>query len=97
MRLGILTRSMYARMTWRCAGRGPRFYLPTVLLPVGATEEDVREICDQLGAACRALDIVVAGGHTEVTAAVNQPVVAGTMLGEGCAGEGGADGRLPAR
>lgn len=63
-------------------GARPRFYLPTVLLPVGATEEDVREICDQLGAACRALDIVVAGGHTEVTAAVNQPVVAGTLLGE---------------
>ena len=63
-------------------GARPRFYLPTVLLPVGTTEEDVREICDQLGTACRALDIVVAGGHTEVTAAVNQPVVAGTLLGE---------------
>ena len=63
-------------------GARPRFYLPTVLLPVGTTEEDVREICEQLGAACRALDIVVAGGHTEVTAAVNQPVVAGTLLGE---------------
>ena len=59
-------------------GARPRFYLPTVLLPVGTTEEAVREICE----ACRALDIVVAGGHTEVTAAVNQPVVAGTLLGE---------------
>ena len=63
-------------------GARPRFYLPTVLLPEGTTEEDVREICDQLGDACRALGIVVAGGHTEVTAAVNQPVVAGTLLGE---------------
>ena len=63
-------------------GARPRFYLPTVLLPEGTTEADVRGICDQLGAACRALDIVVAGGHTEVTAAVNQVVVAGTLLGE---------------
>ena len=63
-------------------GARPRFYLPTVLLPVGTTEEKVRGICDQLGTACRALDIVVAGGHTEVTAAVNQAVVAGTLLGE---------------
>lgn len=63
-------------------GARPRFYLPTVLLPEGSTEEGVRGICEQLGAACRALDIVVAGGHTEVTAAVNQPVVAGTLLGE---------------
>ena len=63
-------------------GALPRFYLPTVLLPEGTTEDEVRDICDQLGAACRALDIVVAGGHTEVTAAVNQVVVAGTLLGE---------------
>ncbi len=63
-------------------GARPRFYLPTVLLPEGTTEKDVRGICEQLGAACRALEIVVAGGHTEVTAAVNQPVVAGTLLGE---------------
>ncbi len=63
-------------------GARPRFYLATVLLPEGTTEVDVRGICDQLGAACRALDIVVAGGHTEVTAAVNQAVVAGTLLGE---------------
>ena len=63
-------------------GARPRFYLATVLLPEGTTEADVRGICDQLGAACRALDIVVAGGHTEVTAAVNQAVVAGTLLGE---------------
>ena len=62
-------------------GARPRFYLPTVLLPKGTMEADVRRICDQIGAACRALEIVVAGGHTEVTAAVNQPVVAGTLLG----------------
>ena len=42
----------------------------------------MRQICDQVGAACRALEVTVAGGHTEVTAAVNQPVVAGTLLGE---------------
>ena len=63
-------------------GARPSFYLPTVLLPVATTVEEVRLICDQVGAACRALDITVAGGHTEVTEAVNQPVIAGTLLGE---------------
>ena len=63
-------------------GARPRFYLPTVLLPEGTTEADVRRVCDQVGAACRALGITVAGGHTEVTAAVIQPVIAGTLLGE---------------
>jgi len=64
-------------------GATPRFYLPTLLLPAGSADVTlVRDIFDQIGAACSKLNIVVAGGHSEVTAAVNQPVVAGTMLGE---------------
>lgn len=64
-------------------GATPRFYLPTLLLPVDGTDVDLaRTIFDQIGAACNALNIVVAGGHSEVTPAVSQPVIAGTMLGE---------------
>ena len=64
-------------------GATPRFYLPTLLLPADNADETlVRQIFAQLGAACAKLNIVVAGGHSEVTHAVNQPVIAGTMLGE---------------
>lgn len=64
-------------------GATPRFYLPTLLLPDGTTTaQTVETIFAQLAAACRQLDIVIAGGHSEITAAVNQPVLAGTMLGE---------------
>ncbi len=64
-------------------GARPRFYLPTLLLPAGSTDAAlVSRIIAQIGAACRALEIVVAGGHSEITASVSQPVVAGTMLGE---------------
>jgi hydrogenase maturation factor len=64
-------------------GATPRFYLPTLLLPVGGADVAlVQQIFAQIGAACAKLNIVVAGGHSEVTAAVNQPVIAGTMLGE---------------
>jgi hydrogenase expression/formation protein HypE len=64
-------------------GATPRFYLPTLLLPVNAMDEAaVAVIFTQLADACRRLGIVVAGGHSEVTPAVNQPVIAGTMLGE---------------
>lgn len=63
----------------------PRYYLPTLLLPaegVGAAGAGMAErIFAQIGAACRALGIVVAGGHSEVTPAVHRPVVAGAMLG----------------
>lgn len=64
------------------AGGVPRYYLPTLLLPVReASEEIVTRIFTQIAAACRDLGIVVAGGHSEVTRAVRQPVVAGAMLG----------------
>jgi hydrogenase expression/formation protein HypE len=63
-------------------GARPRFYLPTLLLPAGQTDAALLDrIFAQIGAACRQLGIVVAGGHTEVTPAVNQAVVAGTLLG----------------
>ena len=64
-------------------GATPQFYLPTLLLPAHVTTpENIRAVFDQIGAACADLGIAVAGGHTEITGAVNQPVVAGTMLGQ---------------
>lgn len=64
-------------------GAQPRFYLPTLLLPADATDTElVHRIFSQLGAACRTLGIVVAGGHSEITPTVSQPVIAGTLLGE---------------
>jgi hydrogenase maturation factor len=64
-------------------GATPRFYLPTILLPAGQTDDELATlIFKQIGDACRQLEIVIAGGHSEITPAVNQPVIAGTMLGE---------------
>jgi len=64
-------------------GATPRFFLPTVLLPAeNADAEMATAIFGQIGQACRALGVVVAGGHSEVTPTVSQPVVAGAMLGE---------------
>ncbi|HXF63037.1 MAG TPA: AIR synthase-related protein [Caldilineaceae bacterium] len=64
-------------------GATPRFYLPTLLLPAStARVEQARAIFTQIGIACKALQIVVAGGHSEITHTVNQPVVVGAMLGE---------------
>jgi len=63
-------------------GATPRYFLPTVLLPAGATTgEDVAAVFGSLIQACAALDVCIAGGHTEVTDAVSRPVVAGSLLG----------------
>ncbi len=64
-----------------CTGGVPRWFLPTVLVPEGFSESAAEEIFDQIGAACRSLDISLAGGHSEVTAAIDRPIIAGTMLG----------------
>ena len=34
-----------------------------------------------MGEACRELDVVISGGHSEVTLGIDRPIIAGTMLG----------------
>ena len=64
------------------AGGTPKWFLATVMMPPGTTEVEVRSIFDQLGEAAAEIDVQLAGGHTEITPAVTQPVVCGFMLGE---------------
>ncbi len=58
-----------------------------VLLPEGTTREDVKNIMAQAGEAAEAIGVEIIGGHTEVTPAVNQPVIVSTAFGRGYAGE----------
>lgn len=63
-------------------GATPRWFMATLLVPEGSTEATVSDIFRQLTEACESMDIQLVGGHSEVTPAVNQPVVVGAMLGE---------------
>lgn len=58
-----------------------------VLLPEGTTREDVKMIMAQAGEAAEEVGVEIIGGHTEVTPAVNQPVIVSTAFGRGYAGE----------
>ena len=62
-------------------GARPRWFLATLLLPIGTREADVRTIFAEMGRELDRLGAVLVGGHSEVTAAVRQPVVVGQMLG----------------
>jgi len=62
-------------------GIRPRWFLAVLLLPRGSTEAEVAAIFDDMRQALDRLDVVLVGGHTEITAAVSQPVVVGQMLG----------------
>jgi hydrogenase expression/formation protein HypE len=62
-------------------GARPRWFLATVLLPTGTTEGTLRDLFAELAAVLDDVGATLVGGHTEVTSAVSQVVVAGQMLG----------------
>lgn len=64
------------------AGGTPKWFLATLLMPAGSTEAEVARIFQQLQQAAQEIDVTLAGGHTEITQAVTQPVICGFMLGE---------------
>lgn len=64
-------------------GARPRWMLVTLLLPEGtASASLVTTLSDQIYNACRALDIAVVGGHTEVTHGLNRPIAVAALIGE---------------
>ncbi len=63
------------------SGARPRWFLAVVLLPPGTEEPVVWTLFDALQAAASDVGAALVGGHTEVTPAVNQPIVVGQMLG----------------
>ena len=68
------------------AGAEPVGVMLTALLPESITEEEIRKIMQQADAACAKANVQIMGGHTEVTAVVNQAVL--TVTGVGKAKEG---------
>jgi hydrogenase maturation factor len=62
-------------------GVRPRWFLATVMLPLGSNESDVRALFASIAATIREVGATLVGGHTEVTAAVVKPVVVGQMIG----------------
>jgi hydrogenase expression/formation protein HypE len=65
------------------AGGVPRWFLSTLLLPAEQTNAAlIEEIMAQIASACRSLNVVPCGGHTEVTYNLDRPIVVGVMLGE---------------
>ena len=64
-------------------GARPRWFLACLLLPEGGADEAlVLRIHGDILDACRALDIALVGGHTEITHGLDRPIVVGQMLGE---------------
>jgi len=68
-------------------GIEPLGIMLAVMLPVGTTESEIEEIMKQAGKASEELGIEIIGGHTEITPAVNTPVIVSTAVGRGIKGQ----------
>lgn len=64
-------------------GVEPLGILLTVMLPEGTTIRQVEDIMEQAARASEALGVEIIGGHTEITPAVNKPVIVSTAVGRG--------------
>jgi hydrogenase expression/formation protein HypE len=63
------------------SGALPRWLLTTLFFPCGTTPSYVFRVLNELQTACRQWGITLCGGHTEITDAVNRPVVSGMLVG----------------
>src|SRR5438309_1639403 len=64
------------------AGARPKWYLCTILLPIGTREKSLKEIAREIHDTTRRLGITVVGGHTEATPGIDRPIISGFMVGE---------------
>ncbi len=62
-------------------GARPAWFQATIIVPPATTAAAVRRIVRDIDRSARALGIAVTGGHTEVSPAVCQPIVAGDLQG----------------
>jgi len=63
------------------SGATPRWLLTTLLFPCGVTPLEIDRVINELKEFCQRWQITLCGGHTEITDAVNRPVVTGMMAG----------------
>ncbi len=63
-------------------GAEPVACLLTILAPPTASEDEIERIMKDASRAANELNIEIVGGHTEVTAAVNQMVLSATVMGK---------------
>lgn len=75
-------------------GAEPVAILLTVIMPLGAELEAVERIIADAERAAEEVNAQIVGGHTEFTAAVNQPVISTTVIGRVASGKLATSGQI---
>jgi hydrogenase maturation factor len=63
-------------------GGQPKWLLTTLLFNPSITELEIKEIFEDIKKSCKAMNISLVGGHTEITSQVNSPIAIGCLIGE---------------
>jgi hydrogenase expression/formation protein HypE len=64
------------------SGVKPIALLLTIMAPPSTTENDIKTIMKDAGETAAQLNVEIAGGHTEITSAVNRVIVSTTAIGK---------------
>lgn len=64
------------------SGGEPVGILLTILLPENSSEEDLLRIMNDAKRASSEINVEIIGGHTEITNAVNRPIISSTVIGK---------------
>ncbi len=64
------------------AGVKPMALMLTILVPPGTSEETLAFIMKQASEEARSIGVDIIGGHTEITSAVNRPLISATAIGK---------------
>jgi hydrogenase maturation factor len=62
-------------------GAKPTYFLFTLFLPKNINENRIEEIFKEVKKTCKKFDIIVVGGHTEITPNIDRVIFSGTMIG----------------
>ncbi|MHA1243917.1 MAG: AIR synthase related protein [Candidatus Heimdallarchaeota archaeon] len=63
------------------SGALPYGFSATIIVPAGSSQELIFDIQKSIYEECQKNNIVVLGGHTEISSSVNTPIVSGAMIG----------------
>ncbi|HQF89755.1 MAG: AIR synthase family protein [Candidatus Methanofastidiosum sp.] len=62
-------------------GAKPMFFLSTIIMPKGATEEELERVSKDIERAAKEIGVSIVGGHTEISSKVSDLILSGTMIG----------------
>jgi hydrogenase expression/formation protein HypE len=63
------------------AGGEPKWFLTSIFFPENTVPKEIESVFEDISEACKNNNVILVGGHTEITPSVTVPVISGMMAG----------------